>query len=299
MFLENEIESSERIESLKRREKESYSPHISSQRKEIFQRVFNEHLSESQVIRMAECLATFLREKDILLHQDDLLAGHEQPYDYSMPAVTGSRSIPPEEERLLEQFTTGYRAGMYQGGIGGHAIAGYHRVLEKGFGYLAEAARMKLEKNGDQDFARASLVVCEATTDYILRYAARAQELLQETTVEEHEKQLKRMADACQWVALNPPRSFFEAVQLLWLTHEIVTCEQSSGSMSLGRLDQYLYPYYASDVAAGVLTSSEASELIEALWIKFAGYKRGFQNVVLGGCGSNGEYAANDLSYGL
>ena len=183
MFLDNEIQTGQRIESLKRRERTSYDPKISAQGKEAFQRVFDENLSEPQVIRLAECLAAFLREKDILLHQDDLLAGHEQPYDYSMPAVAATRSVSPEEESLIERFTTGYRAGLYGGGIGGHAIAGYDRVLEKGFGYLAEAARMKLEKNGDQDFARASLAVCEAATDYIMRYSTRAQEVLQETHV--------------------------------------------------------------------------------------------------------------------
>ena len=67
--------------------------------------------------------------------------------------------------------------------------------------------------------------------------------------------------------------------------------------MSLGRLDQYLFPYYARDIANGVLTRHEASELIEALWIKFAGMKRGFQHVALGGSGRDGEYEANDLSY--
>ncbi|MBM3238397.1 hypothetical protein FJZ31_19060 [Candidatus Poribacteria bacterium] len=177
-----------------------------------------------------------------------------------------------------------------------------------GFGSLTDAARTKLKESEgtEQDFARASLIVCEAATDYALRYAAKAQELALslrpshfkgEVGYEECSKQLRRISDACQWVAVNPPRNFFEVVQLLWLTHEIITCEQSSGSLSLGRLDQYLFPYYAKDIAAGILTRHEANELIEALWIKFNGMKRGFQHVVLGGRGSDGEYSANDLSY--
>ncbi|MBC8230003.1 hypothetical protein H8E77_10700 [bacterium] len=299
MILDNENQLSSRIEALKRMVRETYSEKMSSQRKEIFERVFNENRSEPQVIRMAKGLAAFLCEKDILLYQDDLLAGYEQFYDYSVPAMGETPPVFPEEISLLEQFRKGYRIGLFGGGLGGHVIAGYDSVLERGLGSLADAARTKLKENErtDGDFACASLIVCEAATDYALRYAARAEELAQEAATEEYEKQLRRIADACQWVALNPPRSFFEAVQLLWLTHEIITCEQSSGSLSLGRLDQYLFPYYAKDIATGLLTRYEASELVEALWIKFNGMKRGFQHVVLGGCRSDGEYAANDLSY--
>ena len=305
MSLENEnkmkalcSDLSKRIEVLKQRTRDAHSERMSSQRKEIFQRVFDENRSESQLIQMAKGLAAFLREKEIFLWQDDLLAGYEQFYDYSVPVVEEAQSVRPESDSsLLEKFRKAYRIGLFGGGLGGHVIAGYDGVLEKGFGVLTDAARTRLREceGADRDFARASLIVCEAATDYALRYAARAQELANSAT--ECAKQLRRIADACQWVAVNPPRSLFEALQLLWITHEIITCEQSSGSLSLGRLDQYLFPYYAKDIAAGVLTHSEASELIEALWIKFNGMKRGFQHVVLGGGGADGEYAANELSY--
>jgi len=278
--------------------RESYSDKMASQRREIFERVFNENHSESQVIRMAKGLASFLREKEILLWQEDLLAGYEQYYDYSVPFVEETTPISSEETSLLEQFRTGYRIGLFGGGLGGHVIAGYDRVFEKGFGNLADEARNKLKEEKELDFARASLIVCEATTDYALRYAVKAREMAQEIDVEEYSNQLKKIANACEWISVNPPRNFFEAVQLVWLTHEIITCEQSSGSLSLGRLDQYLFPYYSEDIAAGVLTQHEASELIEALWVKFSGMKRGFQHVALGGClPNNGKYAANDLSY--
>ena len=299
MILNGDAQLSNRIESLKRRTRETHSERMSSQRREIFERVFNENGSESQVVRMAKGLAAFLREKDILLYQDDLLAGYEQFYDYSVPVMDETSSVCPEETSLLEKFRKGYRIGLFAGGLGGHVIAGYDGVLEKGFRALTDAARRKLNEGeeAELDFARASLIVCEAATDYALRYAAKAEKLAQESDTEEYSKQLRNIADACQWISVNPARSFFEAVQLLWLTHEIITCEQSSGSLSLGRLDQYLFPYYTKDIAAGVLTRHEASELIEALWIKFNGMTRGFQHVVLGGCRSNGEYAANDLSY--
>ena len=97
--------------------------------------------------------------------------------------------------------------------------------------------------------------------------------------------------------AAEPPRSFFEAVQLLWLGQEIAICEHAPGSLSLGRLDQYLYPFFRRDVDAGELDQAEAAELLEALWCKFGHLRRGFQNVTLGGRGSDGAYAGNELSY--
>lgn len=305
MILNNESKLSCQIEILKQRTRETYSKRMFSQRKEIFQRVFSEDPSESQVVRKAKALAAFLREKDILLYQDDLLAGYEQYYDYSMPAI--NRTIQANshneekaaEAELVKQVGKGYRVGVFQGGLGGHVIAGYGRVLRLGFRNLTDTAKRKLQE-GDPatvDFARASLIVSEAATDYILRYAEKAQELIQEAATEDYQKQLKRIAEACQWIAVNPARSFLEAVQLLWLTHEIITCEQSSGSMSLGRVDQYLFPYYADDISRDILTPDEASETIEALWVKFNGMKKGFQHVVLGGRGSDGKYAANEITY--
>ena len=287
----------DRIEFLKQKMRASYSPKMASQRKEIHSRIFSENQSASQVIRMAKGLSAFLREKDIIIHQEDLLAGYEQFYDYTVPSVDSNIQTSMEEKEILDQFYKGYHIGLYCGGLGGHVIAGYERVLQLGFGKLTNMARNKLENSigSESDFTLASLIVCEATTDYIMRYAEMAQELSQKST-KENSDQLKKIASSCQWIAVNPPRTFFEAIQLLWLTHEIITCEQSSGSLSLGRLDQYLYPYYAKDIADGVITYEEASELIQALWVKFGGMKRGFQHVVLGGCNGNG-YAANDLSY--
>ncbi len=144
-------------------------------------------------------------------------------------------------------------------------------------------------------FAQASLIVCEATAAYILRYADKAREAAKKAVSAKANKQLNRIADACDWIAYHAPRTFFEAVQLLWLTHEVIY-ENFTGSVSLGRLDQYLYPFYEKDIKAGDLTFDEASLYIETLWLKFSNLMEGYQNVTLGGCKSDGSYAANDLS---
>ena len=87
MAVDNDIQLSDRMEKLKFRTINAYSEGLSHQRKEIFACAFDENPSDTQVIKMAKGLAAFLREKDIILWDDDLLAGYEQYYDYSIPSL--------------------------------------------------------------------------------------------------------------------------------------------------------------------------------------------------------------------
>jgi pyruvate formate-lyase/glycerol dehydratase family glycyl radical enzyme len=246
----------------------------------------------------------FLREKD---GPTALESGISRTPDYPQvtradtPFVYANGDGAPrssEEAWTLEQFCKGVRMGLYGSWPGGHAIAGYDRLLAQGLGGLQDGAAKRLAVGGPGTAAaQAALITCRAATDYILRYAVRAWNLAESSRSREARQCLERIAATCAWVATRPPRTFFEAVQLLWLGHEIITCEQESGSMSLGRLDQYLYPYYLADLNAGRTTRGEAEQIIQALWCKFAHLRRGFQNVTLGGPGPDGRYAANDLSY--
>ena len=311
----------DRIESLKGRIAHfaSASEQMTAQRKTVFTRVFAETPGQAPVLRMAKGLAAFLREKELVMFADDVLAGFQQCYDFLIPAeldcwrepspesVCGRDYLPLDKAAgvsdadlaLMADARKAYQIGLMSGGLGGHVIAGYDRVLSRGLGDMADAARQRLrEADADaRDFAAASLIVCTAARDYVLRYAARADELAAGDAGGDNREQLKFIADACRWVAVGPPRTFFEAVQLLTLTHEIITAEQPSGSLSLGRLDQYLLPFYQRDIQAGELTAAEAELIVQALWLKFGALKGGFQNVTLGGIGADGKYLANDLTY--
>jgi formate C-acetyltransferase len=91
-------------------------------------------------------------------------------------------------------------------------------------------------------------------------------------------------------------RTFFEAVQSLWLAH-IHTCgEDLINANSIGRLDQILYPWYKADREAGQLTPEEALAIMEELACKlYLDYD--VQAIVLGGVDREGNDAVNDLSY--
>jgi len=293
----------------------------------FYHQAYSAHRHDPVELRLAKALAQFLAQKDILVLESDILAGHVQYYDYkpSIPITMPNEfdpSIHPsslfdvdqeveayltdhvkdgeqaQQAYIFREYSTGIRTKLFKRWGNGHVIAGYDQVLEKGYGWFIQTAQHALNSaNADKAvFAQASLIVCEATAAYIIRYADKAREVAKKAVSARAKKRLKRVAVACDWIAYHAPRTFFEAVQLLWLTHEVIIYENFTGSISLGRLDQYLYPFYEKDIKAGDLTFDQASLYIETLWLKFSNLVEGYQNVTLGGCKSDGSNAANDLS---
>jgi formate C-acetyltransferase len=134
----------------------------------------------------------------------------------------------------------------------------------------------------------------------IRQYGEAAEALVARTTDGEQQKNLRRMATACKKLATDRPDSFYEAVQLVWLVHTAFLYE-GRYAMALGRLDQYLYPFYAKDMAAGSLTREEAVELIACTLCKI-GEQRYFGgddvvNIAIAGRKPDGSGGLNDLSY--
>jgi pyruvate-formate lyase len=306
-------DSTHRIDALRARIAHggAYQESLATLRAEVCAREFARSQGEAQVVRAAKVLASFLRDKEIPMVSGDVLAGHQQCYDFATPMDLPCFDTPPAGSRLsketvplalaagvagddvalMEEFLTGLEIGLIGTCLGGHVIGGYDRVLEMGFPALAAEARAETGA-----FAEASAIVMEAASEYAYRYARRAEELLP-TASEEDRPYLQRIAEACEELSEGPARSFVQAVQSVVLTHEILTAEQSCSSLSLGRVDQYLYPYYIADIAAGALTHDDARELIEALWLKIGGLVQSYQNVTLGGADIDGADQSNELTY--
>lgn len=290
----------ERIERLRDSEYHCFRQSIYEERKHIYARTFREFAQSPQVIKAARALMAFLSAKEIVVNTDELLLGHAQFCDYagSRPADVETEikeameTASTEEKSILREFLTGFQIGLYGRASGGHVIAGYEFVLESGLDGLKNAAVAVMEDDGLSDgsqkriMAESFLLVYEAASCYIERYARAAENA-----------GLEELAVVCRKIAHDVPESFTEAIQLLWFVHEIVIMEQLSGSFSIGRLDRILYPYYRKDLAEGRLTEEEAYDLIRALWIKFGGVRKGYQNVTVGGCDEKGTSCVNDLTY--
>ncbi|MCC8045654.1 MAG: glycyl radical protein [Clostridiales bacterium] len=223
----------------------------------------------------------------------------------------------PEAVRAIEHniFTTG---NYYYNGIG-HVCVKYWEMLEIGCEGIVAKAKAELETVhvGDGDYAKKSrfleavIISCQAVEEYALRYADLAREMAAKCPDPVRKQELLKIAANCSRVPAKGATSFYEACQSFWFVQQLLQLESSGHSISPGRFDQYMYPYYKKDLEAGKITPEAAQELIDCIWVKlndlnkcrdgasaegFAGYSL-FQNLIAGGQNSDGEDATNDLSF--
>ena len=223
----------------------------------------------------------------------------------------------PEAAAAIEHniFTPG---NYFYNGVG-HVTVQYEKVLEIGLeGIIREAARELASCNvGDGDYARkhcfleAVIMSCAAVIGYAGRYAALAKQEAEACTDKKRKEELLQIASVCERVPARGAHSFHEACQSFWFIQQLLQMESSGHSISPGRFDQYMYPYYQKDMAEGKITRDEAQELVDCIWVKlndlnkardaasaegFAGYSL-FQNLIVGGQNENGEDVTNDLSF--
>ena len=192
----------------------------------------------------------------------------------------------------------------------GHIIPDFETVLKRGYGQIRNEVKEKLEKNPENEFYKASLITLEATISHIKRYEELAQKMVSEEKDESRKKELQKIEEISGKVATEPAGTFLEALQLLWYTSIVLQMESNASSISLGRIDQYLYPYYKNDIEKGE-DKDKLKEYLEAFYIKtndvvllrsehsakfFAGFPSGY-TALLGGVNIYGQSAVNELSY--
>lgn len=212
-------------------------------------------------------------------------------------------------------FTPG---NYFYNGVG-HVTVQYDKVLKIGFSGIIDEAKSELEKCnvGDGDYAtkkaflEAVIMSCKAIIHYANRYAELAREEARNCQNEKRKKELLHIAANCEQVPLNGAQDFYQACQSFWFVQQVLQIESSGHSISPGRFDQYMYPYYQQDRDKGVLTPEFAQELMDCIWVKlndlnkcrdaasakgFAGYSL-FQNLIVGGQNEDGVDVTNDLSF--
>ena len=222
----------------------------------------------------------------------------------------------PEAINAIEHniFTPG---NYFYNGVG-HVTVKYWEVLEIGFEGIMEKAQKELDgcSVGDGNYARKShfldavILSCKAVIDYAGRYAKLAQEMAAQTSDPVRKQELFVIAENCSRVPAKGAQNFYEACQSFWFVQQLLQMESSGHSISPGRFDQYMYPYYKKDMEAGTITREFAQELMDCIWVKlndlnkcrdaasaegFAGYSL-FQNLIAGGQNKEGEDVTNDLS---
>ena len=222
----------------------------------------------------------------------------------------------PEAIKAIEHniFTPG---NYFYNGVG-HVTVKYEEVLAIGYEGIMAKAQAELDRCqvGDGDYARRShflnavILSCQAVMEYAQRYATLAEKMAAECSDPVRRNELEVIALNCSRVPAKGAGSFYEACQSFWFVQQLIQLESSGHSISPGRFDQYMYPYYKKDLENGNITREFAQELMDCIWVKlndlnkcrdaasaegFAGYSL-FQNLIAGGQNKDGEDVTNDLS---
>ena len=223
----------------------------------------------------------------------------------------------PETLRAIEHniFTPG---NYFYNGVG-HVTVQYEKVLSVGYeGIIAEVeAELSKCHVSDEDYVRrahfyeAVIISCRAAITYAKRYARLAEKEAEICSDPKRKAELLQIAKNCERVPAKGASSFYEACQSFWFVQQLLQIESSGHSISPGRFDQYMYPYYAADRDSGRITREFAQEIMDCIWVKlndlnkcrdaasaegFAGYSL-FQNLIAGGQNKDGVDVTNDLSF--
>ncbi|MBQ6595780.1 MAG: glycyl radical protein [Clostridia bacterium] len=229
----------------------------------------------------------------------------------------GEALLPEEVSVFMETGVFGMEGKLNAGDA--HIAVNYARVLREGLrGYEARVRELRAaldltdpEAIDKAVFYKAVLIVIDAARQFALRYSRLAAEAAEKESDPKRRAELLEMSRSCARVPYEPASSFHEAVQSVWFIQLILQIESNGHSLSYGRFDQYMYPYYISDLKAGTIGEPDALEWLTCLWIKTLTINKVrsqahtlssagspmYQNVTIGGQTADRKDAVNELSF--
>ncbi|KAI3490505.1 hypothetical protein L1887_45338 [Cichorium endivia] len=149
----------------------------------------------------------------------------------------------------------------------GHIIIDYPRLLNNGLGALVEELREHCARDAQNTFYAAALILLEASQRHILRYAALAETLATVSDEASRREELRKIAEISRHNVQHKPQTFWQACQLFWYMNVILQYESNASSLSIGRFDQYMLPFYQASPSRGE-EPAFLKEILESLWVK-------------------------------
>ena len=229
----------------------------------------------------------------------------------------GEALLPEEVRVFMETGVFGMEGKLNAGDA--HLAVNYERILKDGLkGYEKRVKECKASLDlTDPDsidkycFYNAVLIVLKAVRNFANRYSVLAKDLAEKEMNQKRKIELLEISRICSKVPYEPAETFQEAVQSVWFIQLILQIESNGHSLSYGRFDQYMYPYYDRDIKNGTIKESEALELLTCLWIKTLTINKVrsqahtlssagspmYQNVTIAGQTIDKKDAVNDLSF--
>ena len=201
----------------------------------------------------------------------------------------------------------------------GHFAMDYNKLMTQGYNGVIEQVQNALEKlskhdpeyGEKRDYYKATIIMLEASKKYIIRYADLADDMANKESNTDRKEELLSMAENCREIAGGVPKTFWQALQLFNIATTLIQIESNGHSISYGRMDQWLLPFYEADIENNTASKEFILELIEVLYVKMNNPTklkdkgtvkvrngRGFggESLTIGGVDTEGNDATNDLT---
>lgn len=201
----------------------------------------------------------------------------------------------------------------------GHFFPGHPNLLKFGIKGLLNLINQKMDEKSDthieeereSHFYQSLKIVLNAVKNFIQRYSDLSFSMAQKEENNHRKQELLEIAEICHHISKNPPDNFKQALQLIYFNHLICGLEDGGFAISIGRLDQYLYPYYRADLKKGIISPLEAKFWIQNFMLKINTLwnyvlSKGVvaaegppiaANLTIGGLTRDGGDATNELSF--
>ncbi|MBM3212236.1 DUF3029 family protein, partial [Candidatus Poribacteria bacterium] len=295
----------------------TWYPNGGDERLVLLWRYFKSSDGESITLQRAKGLKYVLQEIAIAIHNGELIVGEVGLEDMSRSrqnelsaARTYWRDKRMEFGKVLktsmaEQIAASHGLSHKWHNRDGHAIPAFDMILSSGLEGLREEAKKASSRyfkgasdyNLRQEQWQAMIIALEALSIYIQRYAHLASQMASTETNPQRKSELIEIAETCQWVSVEPPRTFREALQLVWFVHLGIKMDDGGVGHSFGRFDQYLYPFFKNDIESGLLSVDQVRELLALFWIKLNRESDDIAHLSIGGQTPQGKDAVNELSF--
>ncbi len=206
------------------------------------------------------------------------------------------------------------------GATSGHLIPAHEDALKRGWKGIYADLQTRLddlspaEKAGPRGAQyRAMLTAALMPKELAEKYAALCTTQAADMTDPVRKAELEQMAANIGRVPWEPARTFWEAVQALWFNHMLIMADENypGAGTSIGRIDQYLYPYWQTSLAEG-MDREFGKEILKCMWVHCNtaydaminngpnGITAAFGQLInLGGMDQNGQDASNDLTFAI
>jgi pyruvate formate-lyase/glycerol dehydratase family glycyl radical enzyme len=246
--------------------------------------------AQPMTIRRAQALNDVLRQVELIHFPGELLVGSSIG---RLVAGTDELRRQLETARPILEATAGRDFLSHND----HHAPDYPTLLHLGIGGLARRAMQSQSRQTEPQgrvFLESVRIALNGVREHLRRWADHLRRMAADHV--DHALLLGQQASMMHRLAEEPPVTFWEAVQLVWIVHTVLQCDER-WAMALGRLDRYLLPFYRADIDVGGIPPERAQAVLDHLFGKLTGLGGDIQNIAIGGVTPDGSDATNDLSY--